>query len=83
MNEIERLRQFDHPAETSPQVDVADWVIRDIQARGPTRHEPLLAILTALGSSAALTVTYLAFEMWSILQDPLGAFLDSWSMVLR
>ena len=82
MNEIERLQRLDHPAEI-PRFDVADRVIRDIQARRLTQHEPLLAILTALGSTAAVTMTYLAFEMWSMLQDPLGAFLDSWSMVLR
>ncbi len=83
MSEIDRLKQLDRPTEAPPRVDVAGWVIRDIRVNRHEHHEPLLVILTALGSSAALTVSYLAYEMWLVLQDPLGSYLDSWSMVLR
>ena len=83
MDEIDRLRSLDRPGEAPPRVDVADRVLADIRDRPPARLDPLLALMAALGSSAALTAWWLASEAWSVLFDPLGWFLDLWSPVLR
>jgi hypothetical protein len=83
MDEIDRLRSLDRPDKEPPRVDVADRVLADIRSCPPARLDPLLPVLATLGSSAALTAWWLAYEAWSVLFDPLGCFLDFWSPVLR
>ncbi len=81
---IERLQRLDRTPSEVPPIDVASWVLSDLRAGSepePIRNSVLAALATA-GSSAALMLGYLAYQSWSVLQDPLGPFLNSWSSVL-
>ena len=84
MDEIDRLRSLDRPGEAPPRVDVADRVLADIRDRPPARLDPLLALMAALGSSAALTACAFQlpfFTFYAITGFLLGDTMGPWLAV--
>lgn len=86
MNELRAFESLAAAAsrERTPEIDVADRVMRRIGSRWETSlPEAPLAVVSAVSVLAASIAVVLAVQAWYLLCDPLGSLFHPLTMVMR